>query len=76
MEGTIKTFTVIRIAPEGFEEQVPYCVALVETAVGTECVRVDGYSDGTEIYVGMPVEGNGQDGHFSIAKRSDKENSA
>lgn len=73
MEGRIKTFTVIRTAPEGFEDRVPYCVALVETSTGTECVHLEGYNDDVEIYVGMPVEGNGKNGHFRIASRSNQE---
>lgn len=73
MEGRIKTFTVIRTAPEGFEDQVPYCVALIETATGTECVRLEGYNDDVEICVGMLVEGTGKNRHFRIASHSTQE---
>lgn len=73
MEGRIKTFTIIRTAPEGFEDRAPYCVVLLETATGTECVRLEGYNDDVEINVGMPVEDGGKNGHFRIASRNNQE---
>lgn len=33
-KGTIETFTIIRVAPEGFEEHAPYAVAIIKTAEG------------------------------------------
>lgn len=34
-EGIIYSYTVIRVAPEGFEQQVPYIIALVKLKEGT-----------------------------------------
>lgn len=37
-KGEIKTFTVMRVAPEGFESWVPYIVALVQLEEGPNLV--------------------------------------
>lgn len=54
-KGEVYSYTTIYEAPEGFETQVPYTVALIKLAEGpiltAQLTDVD-----EEIYIGMPVE--------------------
>lgn len=55
-QGEVYSFTVLRQAPEGFEGQAPYAVALVQLAEGplVTAQLTDVAED--EISIGMPVE--------------------
>ena len=53
--GIVKTFSVIRVAPTGFEDEVPYAVAIVElNGVRTMMQITD--CEPLEIRIGMPVQ--------------------
>ena len=55
--GKIYSFTEIHAAPAGFENQVPYVMAIVELDEGTRCTGqiVDATKD--DLKIGDPVEG-------------------
>lgn len=53
--GTVKTFTVIRVAPTGFEDLAPYAVGIVELADGVSTMMQIADCDPEELSVGMPV---------------------
>jgi uncharacterized OB-fold protein len=49
-KGKIVSWTVIRVAPGGFEDQVPYAVAMIELDEGTMIAgQIVGNPDGMEI---------------------------
>jgi uncharacterized OB-fold protein len=54
--GKIVTYSLIHSAPDGFETNVPYPVALIELDDGTKITSQLTDCDGSEITVGMPVE--------------------
>ncbi len=54
--GKIETYTVIHVAPEGFEEQVPYVVAIVRLEEGPCLTTQIVDCEPEDIYIGMPVE--------------------
>ena len=55
-EGKVMTFTVIRVAPSGFGDDVPYAVAIVELTDGVRitCQVVD--CDPEELEIGSKVK--------------------
>lgn len=53
--ATIHTFTIIRTAPTGFEDLVPYCVAVVDTGTEKVCSRIAGYTADVNVTVGQQV---------------------
>jgi uncharacterized OB-fold protein len=53
--ATIESYTIIRIAPKNFADQVPYCVAIVSDGGAKETVRIAGYEDGQGIQIGDSV---------------------
>ncbi len=76
-EGTLYTYTVIRVAPTAFVDQAPYAVALVDLADGTRimCQLVD--CEPEEIELGMPVRlefrrilGEGEAGMLAYAHKA------
>ena len=57
-EGTLVSFTVIHVAPEEFQEEVPYIIAIIELKEGTRVTsRLLGYDPlkPEEIKTGIPV---------------------
>jgi hypothetical protein len=62
-KGTVQTFTVVRVPPEGFENEVPYIIAEVElgegvwvmgNVVGVDPDKVDLSLIGRKVKVGEP----------------------
>ena len=60
--GTIFTYSVIRSGAVGFQEQVPYLLALVEEDRQIRMAQVQGYKDGTPVLIGQEVEFVADDG--------------
>ena len=55
-EGTVVTFTVVRVPPSGFTEQTPLPIALDERANGVRVmVQIGDVADPSELEVGMQV---------------------
>ncbi len=54
--GKIVTYSLIHSAPDRFETNVPYPVALIELDDGTKITSQLTDCDGSQITVGMPVE--------------------
>lgn len=62
--SSIYTYSVITSAAEAFKDKVPYLIALVEKDDGSHVLsRIEGYTEGREIKVGMPVEFVSDDEH-------------
>jgi len=55
-EGTVKTFTVIRVAPTNFVDEVPYAVGIVELKDGLTTMMQITDCDPEEISIGMQVK--------------------
>jgi uncharacterized OB-fold protein len=55
-KGKIYTYTVIRNPPEGFEEYVPYIIAIVRLDEGPKVTSQVVDCKPEEAYIGMPVE--------------------
>lgn len=55
--GEIVTFTVIRSAPEGFEYQIPYVMAIVKLKEGPMITTQVMDIEPDEVEIGMPLEG-------------------
>jgi uncharacterized OB-fold protein len=54
--GTIFTYSVVHSGTEAFKDKTPYVVALVEENQGIRLARIEGYTEGKLINVGMDVE--------------------
>lgn len=54
-EGIVKSFTVIRVAPTGFEDEVPYAVGIVELKDGLSTMMQITDCETEELNIGMPV---------------------
>jgi uncharacterized OB-fold protein len=55
-DGTVVTYTVIRVPPAGFTEQTPLPIALVELSNGVRLmVQIGDVEDPGSIEIGMPV---------------------
>jgi uncharacterized OB-fold protein len=55
-KGKVFSSTVIRVAPEGFENYVPYIVAIVELEEGAKVVSQVVDCNPEDVKIGMPVE--------------------
>ncbi len=55
-KGKVFSFTVVRVAPEGFERYAPYIVAIVELEEGAKVVSQVVDCDPGDVSIGMPVE--------------------
>lgn len=55
-KGQVVTYSVVRDAPEGYELEVPYIVAIVQLEEGPRLTAPITYCDLDEIFIGMPVE--------------------
>jgi len=55
-EGHVLTYTIIRVAPSQFLDQVPYPVAIVELNPGVRiCTQITDCNN-DDIHIGMPVK--------------------
>jgi uncharacterized OB-fold protein len=54
--GKIETFTVIRVAPSGFGDQVPYAVAIVDLGEGVKILCQITDIEPNELKIGLPVK--------------------
>jgi uncharacterized OB-fold protein len=54
--GTVYSYTVVRDAPAGFEEQAPYVLALIQLSEGPTLTAQLTDLGGTTPEIGMPVE--------------------
>ena len=54
--GTIFTYSVVHSGTDAFKDKTPYVVALVTENQGISLARVEGYTEGKFINVGMEVE--------------------
>jgi hypothetical protein len=54
-EGKIYTYTVIRVAPEAFKEQVPYPMAVVELPYNLRLTARISLKDNEQISIGRDV---------------------
>jgi uncharacterized OB-fold protein len=55
-DGTVLTFTVVRVPPAGFTEQTPLPIALVELENGARVmVQIGDVDDPESVEIGMPV---------------------
>ena len=64
-KGTLVSFTVIHIAPEQFQEEAPYLIAIVELEEGTRVTtRLQGFDPmkPEEIEIGTPLVLDYEDG--------------
>ncbi len=55
-KGEVVTYTVIHSAPEGFEKQTPYIMAIVRLKEGPSLTTQIADCDIDEMKIGMPVE--------------------
>ncbi len=55
-EGEIYSYTIIRSAPVGFEDQTPYVLAIIELKEGTKVTAQITDVDPEEMEIGMEVE--------------------
>jgi hypothetical protein len=64
-KGTIRTYTVIRIPPLGFEDEVPYSLAVVELEEGVN-VTARIVENNRDLKIGATVtyEGEKKGGHY------------
>lgn len=54
--GEVETYTIIHVAPEGFDAQTPYVMAIVRLDEGPRLTAQIVNCDGSEIKIGMRVE--------------------
>jgi len=55
-EGVVKTYTIIRVAPTNFIDEVPYAVGIVELSDGLSTMMQITDCDAEDISIGMPVK--------------------
>ena len=53
--GTVLTYTIIRVAPEGFEDQVPYAVGIAELEDGVKLTAQIVDCDFASLKIGLKV---------------------
>ena len=53
--GNIYTYSVVRCGTEAFREMIPYVLAVIEEKNKKWMARIEGYSDKTDIKIGMAV---------------------
>ncbi len=54
--GTIYTYSIIHSGTDSFKDKTPYVVALVEEDRRIRLARVEGYTEETQVNIGMEVE--------------------
>lgn len=55
-KGKVVTYSIIHVAPESFEEQVPYPIAVIELEEGPRLTAQIVDCDIDEVNIGMEVE--------------------
>ena len=60
--GTILTYSVIRSGAVGFQDRIPYLLALVEEDRQIRMAQVEGFTEGTKVSIGQEVEFVVEDG--------------
>ena len=55
-EGTLASFTVVYQAPDGYDDQAPYAVGLVDLAEGPRLTAMLTDLDLDQLQIGMPLE--------------------
>ncbi|TWJ19319.1 Zn-ribbon domain-containing OB-fold protein [Geobacter argillaceus] len=53
--GTIHTYSVVRCGTEAFQDMTPYVLAVVEENSKKRMARIEGYTDTTDITIGMEI---------------------
>jgi len=53
--GKIETFTIIRVAPSGFGDQVPYAIAIIDLGEGVRILAQVADCEPEELKIGLPV---------------------
>jgi len=59
--GTIYTYSIVQNGSEAFKEKTPYVLAVVEVNRRKKMARVEGYTEATDIRIGMSVTFLGED---------------
>jgi len=54
--GTVETYTVVHSGSEAFKDQTPYLLAVVKEDGRKRLALIEGYTESTEIRIGMEVE--------------------
>lgn len=54
--GTLFTYSIVHSGTDAFKDKTPYVVALVEEHQRIRLAPVEGYTERTEIRIGMEVE--------------------
>jgi uncharacterized OB-fold protein len=55
-EGVVKTYTIINVAPSGFEDEVPYAIGIVELKDGVSTMMQITDCSPEELFIGLPVK--------------------
>ncbi|MFH1101563.1 MAG: Zn-ribbon domain-containing OB-fold protein [Methanobacteriota archaeon] len=55
-KGEVVSYTIIHVAPEDFEEQVPYPIAIIKLEEGPQITAQIVDCDITDVHIGMKVE--------------------
>ncbi|MBI1921959.1 MAG: OB-fold domain-containing protein [Geobacter sp.] len=53
--GTIYTYSIVHSGTEAFQDKTPYVLAVVEVNRQKRMARVEGYTESTDIEIGMEV---------------------
>jgi uncharacterized OB-fold protein len=53
--GTLFTYSIVHSGTDAFKDKTPYVVALVEEQQRIRLARVEGYTEKTEVRIGMEV---------------------
>lgn len=53
--GTLYTYSIVHSGTEAFQEMAPYVLAVVEVNRKKRMARVEGYTEKTDIRIGMEV---------------------
>jgi len=54
-KGTIYSYSIVFSAAEAFKNKVPYVVAVIEDTQGRRLARIEGYTEKTQVAIGMEV---------------------
>ncbi len=55
-EGKVLTYTIIHVAPSGFEHRVPYCIGIIELEEGGVKITGEIIGDFSKIKIGTKVK--------------------
>lgn len=60
--GTVETYTVVHSGSEAFKDQTPYVLAVVNDNESKRLALIEGYTEKTDIRIGMEVKVVAEDG--------------